>query len=93
MVKRATESARIGWYHRVKLEGLIEAGDAYRLVERPQPEWTIARVFRARVHPAATPANCARSRRCPDSRPSGTGTSGACSSATDASGRAGCRHR
>ncbi len=51
MVKRATEHARIGWYHRVKLEGLIEAGDTYRLVERPQPEWTIARVFRARVRP------------------------------------------
>ncbi|MBK7368570.1 MAG: MOSC domain-containing protein [Candidatus Eisenbacteria bacterium] len=34
-----------------ELEGLIEAGDTYRLVERPQPEWTIARVFRARVRP------------------------------------------
>lgn len=52
MVKRATETARIGWYHRVRLEGLIEAGDTYRLVERPQPDWTIERVFRARVGPA-----------------------------------------
>jgi MOSC domain-containing protein YiiM len=51
MVKRATESARIGWYHRVLREGTLAAGDAYWLVERPCPQWTVERVFRLRVGP------------------------------------------
>lgn len=51
MVKRATEHVRIGWYHRVLREGTLAAGDPYRLVERPCPNWTVARVFRARVGP------------------------------------------
>jgi MOSC domain-containing protein YiiM len=32
-----------GWYLRVKEEGLIEAGMPVELIERPNPEWTIAR--------------------------------------------------
>lgn len=32
-----------GWYLRVLQEGEIEAGDRFQLVERPCPEWTIAR--------------------------------------------------
>lgn len=34
-----------GWYYRVLREGFIEAGQAVRLVERPNPEWTVARFF------------------------------------------------
>jgi MOSC domain-containing protein YiiM len=49
MVKLATESARIGWYLRVRREGALERGDMMRLVERPQPELNVARVFRLRV--------------------------------------------
>ena len=51
MVKRSTESARIGWYHRVLHEGVLAAGDFYRLVERSCPDWTVERVFRQRVGP------------------------------------------
>ena len=56
MVKLATESVRIGWYHRVRQAGPIASGDAYRLRERPQPEWTVARVFAQRVGPDRDPA-------------------------------------
>ena len=51
MVKLATESVRVGWYHRVRREGPIQSGDAYRVLERPQPEWSVARVFAQRVGP------------------------------------------
>jgi MOSC domain-containing protein YiiM len=49
MVKRATESARIGWYHRVLSEGTLERGDTYQLTERPHPGLSVALVFRLRV--------------------------------------------
>ena len=48
MVTLASGSVRIGWYHRVLREGTLATGDAYRLVERRCPEWTVARVFRLR---------------------------------------------
>jgi MOSC domain-containing protein YiiM len=36
---------RSGWYYRVIEEGAAKAGDVMSLVDRPQPEWTVARVF------------------------------------------------
>lgn len=36
---------RSGWYYRVIEEGAVAAGDALALVERPQPEWSVDRVF------------------------------------------------
>jgi MOSC domain-containing protein YiiM len=36
-----------GWYLRVSEEGTVEAGMALRLVERPHPEWTLSRAYRA----------------------------------------------
>lgn len=53
LLKRVTESGRTGWYLRVLREGTIEAGMPVTRVERPQPEWTVERVFRARVDPHA----------------------------------------
>lgn len=38
-------SRRSGWYYRVLEEGEVTAGDALALVERPWPQWTVARVF------------------------------------------------
>ncbi|CAM4308886.1 MOSC domain-containing protein [Lacicoccus alkaliphilus] len=35
------ESGRTGWYFRVIKEGCVENGDSIRLLERPNPEWTI----------------------------------------------------
>ncbi len=36
---------RSGWYARVLEEGVIAAGDAMHLVERPLPDWSVKRVF------------------------------------------------
>lgn len=36
-------SGRTGWYLRVLAEGFVEAGDVLTLIERPSPEWTVAR--------------------------------------------------
>jgi MOSC domain-containing protein YiiM len=36
---------RCGWYYRVLEEGTAEAGDSLVLLDRPQPDWTVARVF------------------------------------------------
>jgi MOSC domain-containing protein YiiM len=38
-------SRRSGWYYRVREEGEVAAGDAFELIDRPWPQWTIARVF------------------------------------------------
>jgi MOSC domain-containing protein YiiM len=49
LLARATETARVGWYLRVTREGDVGRGDTLTLSARPQPLWTIARVFRARI--------------------------------------------
>jgi MOSC domain-containing protein YiiM len=36
---------RSGWYYRVIEEGVAEAGDMLTLVDRPLPDWSVARVF------------------------------------------------
>lgn len=41
-VVRATH--RHGWYLRVVREGAVEAGTAVQLLDRPYPQWTVARV-------------------------------------------------
>lgn len=38
-------SGRSGWYYRVVEDGVVAAGDGLALVERPLPEWNVARVF------------------------------------------------
>jgi len=44
MSRRSQESHRTGWYYRVLQPGIISAGEAIRVVERPHPEWTVSRV-------------------------------------------------
>ena len=39
------KTRRSGWYYRVIEEGVVAAGDALTLVDRPMPEWTVERVF------------------------------------------------
>jgi MOSC domain-containing protein YiiM len=41
------DSGATGWYYRVLHEGWIGSGDALELVERPQPEWPMARLISA----------------------------------------------
>jgi MOSC domain-containing protein YiiM len=38
------KKSRTGWYYRVLEEGWMEVGDAFTLVERKYPDWTIERV-------------------------------------------------
>lgn len=43
LVTQILRAGRTGWYLRVLREGEVEAGDLITLLERPYPEWTIAR--------------------------------------------------
>ena len=46
-------------YYRVMRPGEIAAGDLMRLIERPQPDWTLARVIAARFDPKLDPEEAA----------------------------------
>ena len=50
------ETARGGWYFRVLQEGEVRPGEALTLLERPHPEWSVARVLRAFRDAASQPA-------------------------------------
>lgn len=45
MARKVQDSGRTGWYYRVLRAGDVAAGDALRLVERPCPDWTLARLL------------------------------------------------
>jgi MOSC domain-containing protein YiiM/ferredoxin-NADP reductase len=45
MAKRTQTLLRTGWLYRIIKPGYIQAGDMIRLLERPYPEWTIARIM------------------------------------------------
>lgn len=45
VLARAVQTGRIGFYLRVIREGEAQAGDPMTLVERPHPEWSVARMF------------------------------------------------
>jgi MOSC domain-containing protein YiiM len=43
LMERVRETGRHGWYLRVLEEGSVEAGQPLELLERPCPDWTVAR--------------------------------------------------
>jgi MOSC domain-containing protein YiiM len=45
LTSRMVKENRSGWYYRVIEEGAAEVGSAMALVDRPNPDWTVARVF------------------------------------------------
>jgi MOSC domain-containing protein YiiM/ferredoxin-NADP reductase len=45
MASRVQTLLRCGWLYRVLEPGTVQAGDMIRLLERPCPEWTVARVM------------------------------------------------
>ena len=45
MARRVQDSGRAGWYLRVLQPGLLKAGDTVRLLQRPHPTWTVARLL------------------------------------------------
>lgn len=46
MAQRVQTSGRTGWYYRVLEPGLVAPGDAFLLVDRRSPDWTIHRLWR-----------------------------------------------
>jgi MOSC domain-containing protein YiiM len=48
--QRVIASGQTGYYLRVLEPGVVEAGDAVSLIERPEPEWTVARMNDAYYH-------------------------------------------
>ena len=54
-----------GWYYRVVSEGRVAPGDLLHLIERPNPEWTVARVTEARFSPRKHQAYAAHLRNLP----------------------------
>lgn len=45
MARRMQDSGRTGWYYRVLEPGEVQAGDGLILLERPFPQWTLARLI------------------------------------------------
>ncbi len=46
LTARVEASGRTGWYLRVLREGNVAAGDAVTLLDRPHPDWSVARATR-----------------------------------------------
>ena len=59
LLQLVIETGRFGWYLRVLAEGSLQAGDHIALLERPHPEWTVARAMRARLGKSKDPAEAA----------------------------------
>lgn len=49
------KSGRTGWYYRVLETGEVQTGDEVHLIERPCPNWTVAKVTAARLTREVTP--------------------------------------
>lgn len=47
MARDVQESGRTGWYYRVMQTGTVSPGDHLELLDRPSPDWTISRIWRA----------------------------------------------
>ncbi len=65
LAARVQESGRTGWYFRVRREGRVAPGDLLTLLERPFPEWTIAKANAIMGQHPADPAACAALAACP----------------------------
>lgn len=59
LLQRVIDTGRFGWYLRVLEEGSLAAGGAVALLQRPHPEWTVARAMRARLGKSKAPAEAA----------------------------------
>ncbi len=50
MARRVQFTGRTGWYYRVLEPGIAAAGDEISLIDRPLPDWPLARILRAFYH-------------------------------------------
>ncbi len=65
LVQAVRATHRHGWYLRVRRAGLLEAGQPVRLLDRPYPQWTVARAAAVRWQMAERPAEAALLAACP----------------------------
>jgi MOSC domain-containing protein YiiM len=65
LLRLTEQSGRFGWYLRVLREGRVRAGQEIELIERPHPEWTVARAMAARRTKARDQAPAQRLAACP----------------------------
>lgn len=65
LAARVQHTGRTGWYFRVLEEGLVEAGQPLVLLERPHPEWTVARANTLMHHDRANRTDAAALAACP----------------------------
>ena len=56
LLRLVERTGRHGFYLRVLEEGVVETGQEIRLVERPYPDWSVARAMAARRAAARDPA-------------------------------------
>lgn len=45
MAQRVQDSGRTGWYYRVLAPGTLQAGDRFKLIDRPHPDWPLTRIL------------------------------------------------
>lgn len=50
MALRVQKNGRSGWYYRVLEPGVAKEGDALQLIDRPRPDWTLARLNKLLYH-------------------------------------------
>lgn len=63
LIQTVLDNQRHGWYVRVLVPGWVEAGNPVQVVDRPYPQWTVARA--AVVRRTGTPAERALLAACP----------------------------
>jgi MOSC domain-containing protein YiiM len=59
LTRRVEATGRHGWYMRVLTEGEVVAGEPIVLLQRPYPDWTVARASRAMRERTANRAEAA----------------------------------
>lgn len=64
-IERVVATDRSGWYVRVLNEGWLERGLRIDLLDRPYPQWTIARAARVKRERARTPEEALQLASCP----------------------------
>lgn len=65
IVRAIRENHRSGWYLRVLHEGWVEAGLPIQLLDRPYPQWTIARAAAVKRHRHDRPEEARLLAACP----------------------------
>ena len=65
VIERVIATARSGWYVRVLNEGWLERGLPIELLDRPYPQWTIARAAQVKRERVRYPAEAALLGSCP----------------------------